>query len=48
MTIYIDRNDWWVGAYRGPNHWYVCPIPCVVIRFPRKGRVGNSGGKLVP
>ena len=36
MTVYMDRNDWWIGYYRGPNHHYICPLPCVVIRFNRK------------
>jgi hypothetical protein len=36
MKIYIDRNDWWIGAYRGPHHWYVCPLPTVVIRWTRR------------
>ena len=35
MTVYFDRNDWWVGVYRGPHHWYVCPLPCIVFRFDR-------------
>ena len=34
-TVYIDRNDWWIGVYRGPHHWYICPLPCVVFRFRR-------------
>lgn len=34
--IYIDPNDWWIGVYRGPNHWYVCLVPCVVIRLRNK------------
>jgi hypothetical protein len=37
VKIYLDRNDWWIGAYRGPNHWYICPLPCVVIRWRRNG-----------
>jgi hypothetical protein len=36
MKIYIDLNDWWIGYYRGANHHYVCPIPTLVIRWPRK------------
>jgi hypothetical protein len=36
VKVYIDRNDWWVGVYRGPDHWYVCPLPCVVLRFARR------------
>lgn len=36
MKIYIDLDDWWVGLYRGPHHRYVCLLPCVVIRIPRR------------
>ena len=36
MKIYIDTDDLWVGAYRGPNHWYVCLLPMVVIRWRRR------------
>jgi hypothetical protein len=34
-VIYIDRADWWIGYYRGPNHHYVCLVPTVVIRWRR-------------
>ena len=36
MKVYIDAADWWVGLYRGPNHYYVCLLPCVVIRWARR------------
>lgn len=36
LTLYVDTNDWWVGAYRGPNHWYACPLPTLVIRWRRR------------
>jgi len=35
VKVYIDCNDWWIGYYRGPNHHYVCPLPCIVIRWNR-------------
>lgn len=31
-----DVRDWRVGVYRGPRHVYVCPLPTVVIRVPRR------------
>jgi hypothetical protein len=37
VTVYIDLNDWWVGYYRGDRHNYVCVLPCVVIRWVRRG-----------
>ena len=35
MSVYVDWHDWWVGWYRGPNHHYVCLLPCLVIRWAR-------------
>lgn len=35
MKIYLDRNDWWIGYYRGDTHHYVCILPTVVIRWSR-------------
>jgi hypothetical protein len=36
MRVYRDRNDWWVGYYRGANHHYVCLLPTLVIRWTRR------------
>jgi hypothetical protein len=36
VKVYFDFNDWWVGVYRGPHHWYICPLPCLVFRFGNK------------
>lgn len=38
MAVYLDFRDWWVGYYRGPHHHYACPLPCLVIRWPRRGQ----------
>lgn len=35
MKVYLDWNDWWVGLYRGKEHWYLCPVPCLVIRLKK-------------
>lgn len=36
MKIYLDFRDWWIGWYRGdPRYHYVCPLPCVVIRWEK-------------
>jgi len=35
MKIYLDRHDVWVGYYRGSTYHFVCPLPCLVIRWPR-------------
>lgn len=34
--VYIDTDDQWVGRYRSPRHNYFCPLPCVVVRVPRR------------
>lgn len=39
IKIYFDSRDWWVGYYRGDTHHYICPLPTLVIRWPRSGRV---------
>jgi hypothetical protein len=36
-TVYHDPHDWWIGYYRGPDDNYVCPLPTIVVRWPRKG-----------
>jgi hypothetical protein len=36
VRLYPDPRDWWVGYYRGPDHHYVCVLPCIVLRWPRK------------
>lgn len=33
--VYWDFRDWWIGYYRGDTHHYVCPLPCLVIRWRR-------------
>lgn len=35
VAVYIDRNDWWIGYYRGKTHRYVCPLPTIVICWRR-------------
>jgi hypothetical protein len=36
LKVYVDWNDWWVGLYRGPNHLYFCPVPCLVVRVRKR------------
>ena len=57
MKIYIDFSDWWIGVYRGPNHWYACPLPCLVIRWNRRRkpaeppegvRIVRADGTVIP
>lgn len=35
VVIGIDWHDWWIGTYISPEHVYVCPLPCLVIRVSR-------------
>lgn len=34
-SVYIDWDDMWIGAYRSDRAWYICPLPCLVIRRMR-------------
>jgi hypothetical protein len=36
ISVYVDRRDWWIGYYRGDDYNYVCPLPCLVVKWPRK------------
>lgn len=36
VRVYFDFADWWVGYYRGPNNHYLCLLPTLVIRWPRR------------
>jgi hypothetical protein len=38
LAVYIDLDDWWVGAYIGPDAVYVCPLPTLVFRWARRPR----------
>jgi hypothetical protein len=38
MRIYCEPRDLWVGVYVGPEAVYVCPLPCLVFKFPRRNR----------
>jgi hypothetical protein len=35
LRIYLEPRDIWVGVYVGKSALYVCPLPCVVIRWQR-------------
>lgn len=36
FKIYLEWRDIWIGAYIASDAVYVCPLPCVVLRFRRK------------
>lgn len=36
LEVYLDRRDVWVGGYVAAQAVYVCPAPCVVLRFARR------------
>lgn len=46
MKLYFDFNDWWVGYYRSGSYHYVCPFPTLVIRWPRRFRANDDGGRF--
>jgi hypothetical protein len=35
VQIYAEPRDLWVGVFVAPGAVYVCPIPCLVIRWQR-------------
>jgi hypothetical protein len=35
LRVYFEPRDVWVGAYVAKGAVYVCPLPCVVIRWQR-------------
>jgi hypothetical protein len=35
LQVYLDPRDVWVGAYIAPVAVYVCPLPCLVLRWAR-------------
>lgn len=37
LRVYLDWRDWWIGYYRAENYHYVCPLPCLVVRWARRG-----------
>ncbi len=37
IKIYFEPRDLWVGVYLARPHVFICPLPCLVIRWT--GRV---------
>lgn len=35
-TVELDRNDLWIGVYISPMAVYLCPLPCVVLKWRRR------------
>lgn len=33
--IYLEPRDWWIGLYIADTAFYLCPLPCVVIKIWR-------------
>jgi hypothetical protein len=36
MMVYLDLRRWWIGYECGNTHHYVCVIPALVVRWPRR------------
>lgn len=47
MRVYFDRDDWWVGYYRGSREHFVCLFPTLVICWSRKRRAGSKNRETV-
>jgi hypothetical protein len=37
-SVRVDLRDWWIGYYRSDDHHHVCILPCILIRWRRRGR----------
>jgi len=35
VRVYFEPRDWWIGLYIGPEAWYICVLPTLVLRIPR-------------
>ncbi len=35
LQVYVEPRDLWVGAYVAGDAVYVCPLPCLVLRWTR-------------
>lgn len=35
LSVYVELRDLWVGAFVASTAVYVCPLPCLVIRWQR-------------
>jgi len=40
VSVYFDFRDWWIGLYIGPNHYYLCVMPTLVIRWKKEADRG--------
>ena len=40
MRIYFEPKDIWVGVYVGPDAVYICQLPMLVIKLPRRPKMG--------
>jgi hypothetical protein len=36
VKVYFNKRDQWVGHYYSDRYHYVCPLPCLVIRWGRR------------
>lgn len=48
MKVYLEPRDVWVGYFRGDDHHYVCPLPCVVVRWRRKATRNEPTASIFP
>jgi hypothetical protein len=37
--VYLDFRERWIGYYRRDEHNYVCLLPTVVVRWPRRDKI---------
>lgn len=46
LEVHLDTRDLWVGVFVDTNAVYVCPVPCLVLRFRRGPRVQDPTGEV--
>ena len=35
LQVYLEPRDLWIGAYLAEHALYLCPLPCLVLRWTR-------------
>jgi len=35
LQVYVQPRDIWVGVYVAEHAVYICPLPCLVLRWTR-------------
>ncbi len=50
LQLYVEPRDLWIGVFVAPTAIYVCPLPAVVLKWPRRAttdRVADEAWSIV-